>query len=119
MVHRDATLEERRVRDGKLPYSQTVTGTSGGSVAVNPRFQFTILEIKGASNNDFTLADGIDGQRMVVRAGSKGGSGDGLLKPDNLNGGSQITFNNADEVAELEFADGGWNVTGLSGATLS
>lgn len=119
MSYRNATLTERRVRDGHLPYSQSVTGTSGGSVALNPRHQVTVLEIVGASNNTFTLGDGVEGQRAVFRAGSKGGAGNGVLTPTNLNGGTSVTFDAADEVAEMEFFDGGWNVTGLSGAAVS
>lgn len=119
MTYRNATLNERQVRDGKLPYSQSVTGTSGGSVVVNPRYQVSVLEIVGASNNTFTLGDGVEGQRMVVRAGSKGGAGNGVLTPSNLNGGTSVTFTAAGDNVEMEFFDGGWNVTGLSGATVS
>lgn len=119
MTYRNATLTERRVRDGKMPYSQSVTGTSGGSVAVDPKYQVTVLEIVGASDNTFTLADGIEGQRAVFRAGSKGGAGNGVLTPTNLNGGTSITFTAAGDNVEMEFFDGGWNVTGLSGATVS
>lgn len=118
MTYRNATLLERQVRDGKRPYSQSVTGVSGDSVAIDPSYQVTVLEIVGASNNTFTLGDGVEGQHMTLRAGSKGGAGDGLLQPSNLNGGTTITFDAADETAELEFFDGGWNMIGGT-ATLS
>lgn len=118
-MYRQATLQEREVRDAKLPFSQVVTGTSGGSVAVNPRHQVTLLDVVGSSDNTFTLGDALEGQVMTVRAQSVGGTGNGVLTPSNLGNGTSITFTAAGETAEMMFADGVWNVTGIQGAAVS
>lgn len=72
----------------------------------------------------YTLADGVDGQRMRFRMVFDGG--DCVVTPANLAGGTTITFNDVGDYAELEFyvdPTGGstdsWYVVSLQGAVLA
>jgi hypothetical protein len=62
-----------------------------------------------------TLADGVVGQRKIIKMKTDGGNG--TLTPTNLADGATITFADVGDVVELVFADSNWQVVAISGAT--
>ena len=63
-----------------------------------------------------TLADGVEGQRLIIKMVSDGG--DGTLTPANLLDGTTITFDGTDSV-ELIFLGTSWSVVGTPTATVA
>lgn len=56
-----------------------------------------------------TLVDGGSAQTMVIVYEAETAGGDtAILTPDNLSGGTTITFNNVGDTAVLKFVKGSW-----------
>jgi len=112
-MYRDATLRERLARDGKLSFQEGVTGANGSTIPLSIDYQQSLLTTDGSgTDNDFSLPDGVNGQRKLVVLKTKAGAESAVLTPSNLHNGTTLTFDAADEVAELEFVDGAWAVVG-------
>ena len=83
---------------GALPITHSVIAlTTGGAEAL-------------------TLADGVEGQRLIIKMVSDGG--DGTVTPANLLDGATLTFDNTDN-AELIFLGAAWSLIGTPTATLA
>lgn len=89
--------------------------TKAGAIGVD--VEFTRLQITGASNVAFTLADGIEGQRKTIVLESKGGAGNAVITPTNYFDGTTITLDAAGEMADLVFLGGEWRQRKNSGTT--
>ena len=89
-----------------LPRDTYETLTGAGAVSLTD--EVTYLVTTGA--NALTLADGVNGQSKLIIMKTDGG--DGTLTPANLANGTTITFNDVDDFAKLEFANGQWYMVG-------
>jgi len=87
------------------------TSTLAGSGAV-PITQ-PIAECDSTGGGAWTLADGVEGQRLTVVMVTD--AGDGTLTPSNAGGYTDITFADAGDSAELLFTNGNWYVIGVGG----
>lgn len=58
-------------------------------------------------NQQFTLADGVEGQSLSLYLTLKQ-DGNVVVTPANLTGGTTITFDALDEWSDLYFAGGAW-----------
>lgn len=99
---------------GATVYSD-ITSTSGaGAVPITG----SVHEITTTGAGDaLTLANGVtDGQRLTVLYVAEGAGGDtAVLTPTTLAGGTQITFTNLGDTAELTYSStGGWYMHGGS-----
>lgn len=103
-----------------VPFYNTCCGTAivetlTGAGAVGLNSYATLLVTTGA--NALTLAAGSQGQRKFIKMKTDGG--DGTLTPSSLQGGTTITFNDANDFVELVYIDTKWHVIINSGATIA
>lgn len=68
----------------------------------------TKITLTQAVDQNFTLADGTEAQRKLVYLATKGSTGNVILTPANLTGGTTITLDAALEYTELRFMGGAW-----------
>jgi len=87
-------------------YNVGGVSTRSGAGAVDVTNEITLLVTTGA--NALTLADGVAGQRKIIKMKTDGG--DGTLTPANLADGTTLTFDAVNEYCELVFADGNWQI---------
>ena len=73
------------------------------SVATEP----TLLTITNAANQGFTLADGEESQRKLIYC-TLSTTGDAVVTPANLAGGTIITLGTTKQYVELRFMSGEW-----------
>jgi hypothetical protein len=67
-----------------------------------------------------TLADGVAGQfKLIVYVAEAAGADTGILTPDNLGGGTTITFNDVGDSCLLQFIGTDWWAISLKGAILA
>ena len=99
---------------GPVILSGTTTSTGAGAVGITG----SIHEITTTGTGDaLTLADGAEGQRLVVVYVDEGvgGTDTAILTPSNFGGGSTITFNSVGDTADLVFTNGNWYMLGGTG----
>lgn len=92
---------------GSIVTSTTTTITGPGAVSTSASI---VLIITTGAGNALTLADGVNGQRLVLIYTSEfGGTDTAVLTPATLLAGTTITFNNIGDTAELVFiTTSGW-----------
>ena len=100
--------------NGVLLTPITTTSSGAGAVAITG----TIHEVTTTGTGDaLTLADGTEGQRLVVGYVAEGAGGDtAILTPSNFGGGTTITFNALGDAADLIFTNGNWYMIGGTAA---
>jgi hypothetical protein len=98
---------------GKTLMSETTTSSGAGAVAVTG----SIHEITTTGADALTLADGTEGQVLFVVMTVDGGNG--TLTPDNLAGGTTITFDAVGDAVTLLFTNSTWFVVGINGAAVA
>ena len=115
-------------RVSALPAAGTATVVASGNSTYNPGGlqeltgagaidvvnEFTAWTTNGA--NAGTLADGVAGQRKIVKVVSDGGAG--TLTPAHLLDGATLTFTEVNDVCELIFDGTNWNVVSNSGVVV-
>lgn len=89
------------------------TRTGAGAISVTAEYTNLVTTAADA----LTLADGVAGQRKVIKMKTDGG--DGTLTPANFADGTTITFNSVGDVVELIFADGKWNLVSNVGCVIA
>jgi len=99
---------------GKTGEPELLTEAGAVSVLTEPT-QFSIAQ---GSNQAMTLADGDETQRKLMYMTVRGSTGNAVVTPANLTGGSTLTFDAVGEYAELRFIGGSWAVV-ASTATLA
>lgn len=97
------------------PLALTSTQLLIGPGAVNTVSSTTLITTTGA--DAFTLANGTDGLIKTIVLEVAGGAA--TLTPDNLAGGTTLTFAAVGDSVVLLFAGGSWYVTGGQGAVLA
>lgn len=118
-MHRNATLDQRLARDGKSSsiFRDLVVGVAGETAAIAPGVPVTEITLAGATQNDFTLADAPhEGMRKLAFCSTKASTGNGVVTPDNLWGGTTLTFDGAGDTIELVFLKGKWAIVGGTAA---
>jgi len=83
---------------------QTLTG-SGSTEVINLTDTVTLLVTTG-SNQNFSLADGVEGQLKIISMKTDGG--DGIVTPANFVNGTDITFNDVEDTITLLYQTTGW-----------
>ncbi len=83
---------------------QRLTG-SGSTEVVSLTDTVTLLITTG-SNQEFSLADGVEGQLKIISMVTDGG--DGIVTPANFINGTQITFNDVEDTVVLLYQSTGW-----------
>lgn len=86
-----------------------------GAGAVDVVNGITLWTTTGADAG--TLADGIEGQRKIIKCVSDGGAG--TLTPTNLLDGTTLTFSEVNDAVELVFAGSTWNVVANNGVVVA
>ena len=99
---------------GKTGEPELLTAAGAVSVLTEPT-QFSISQ---AGDQAMTLPDGDETQRKLLYMTVKGSTGNAVVTPDNLTGGTTLTFDAVGEYAELRFVGGSWAVV-ASTATLA
>jgi hypothetical protein len=88
---------------------------SSGAGAIDVTSPVTQVTTTGA--DALTLADGVEGQtKTIVMVGYVG---DGTLTPDNLAGGTTITFNAVGDSVQLLFTNDSWYITGSNSVVVA
>jgi len=83
---------------------QTLTG-SGSTEVINLTDTVTLLVTTG-SNQQFSLADGVEGQLKIISM--KTDAGDGIVTPANFVNGTNITFNDVEDTVTMLYQSTGW-----------
>ena len=98
---------------GGVIYSvQNITGPG----AINLTDTVTLITTSGDSENDYTLADGTEGQLKIIIMKVDGGNG--TVTPDNYINGTSILFNNVNDTIVLMWQSTGWVQLARQNATV-
>lgn len=89
---------------GKTGEPEELTVAAAISLLTEP----TQFNISSAGNQAFTLADGDETQRKLLYMTVKGSTGNAVVTPANLTGGTTITFDAVGDYSELRFVAGSW-----------
>ncbi len=92
---------------------QTLTG-SGSTGVINLTDTVTLLVTTGSSQN-FSLADGVEGQIKIISMKTDGGSG--IVTPANFVNGTTITFDDVEDTVTLLYQTTGWVALARQNAT--
>lgn len=89
------------------PSGATLTG---GQDVPDDASHFGPLAFSLTQNVDqnFQLGDGDETQRKFLYMSAKGGTGNAVVTPDNLSGGTTITFSAVGQYSQLRFMNGAW-----------
>lgn len=101
---------------GAVAYSPGGGTTVAADVLAIPITHAYVAKTTGGDAEALTLADGENGQVLVIDLDTDGG-GDGTLSPTTCSGFTSIVFEDAGDVATLMYVDDvvGWIITGLAG----
>lgn len=109
--------QEELVKVGSFRIND-VTGstTSAADSLVIPVTASVVVKTTGADAEALTLADGVEGQIIVITLGTDGG-GTGTLTPATATGFVSIAFADAGDTAALMFVNStvGWVILGTAG----
>ena len=83
---------------------QTLNG-SGSTEVINLTDTVTLLVTTG-SNQNFSLANGVEGQIKIISM--KTDAGDGIVTPANFVNGTNITFNDVEDTVTMLYQSTGW-----------
>ena len=98
---------------GGLAYSvQNITGPG----AISLTTPVTLITTSGDSENDYTLADGTEGQLKIIIMKVKDGQ-NARIEPSNLVGYTAVRLNNVHDNFQLLYGSTGWNIIALQNAT--
>ncbi|MHC4336275.1 MAG: hypothetical protein ACYSUV_21380 [Planctomycetota bacterium] len=93
--------------------ANTVTAYAGGAGAIPVTHD--IVEITTTGADALTLADGQEGQELILTMVADGGVG--TVTPANPVGYTNIAFDAVGETATLLFTNAAWVIKGIYGAT--
>jgi len=102
------------IAGGNTTYSEGGLQSLSGAGAVNVTTGTTLWTTTGA--NAGTLADGVAGQRKIVKVVVDGGAG--TLTPTNFGDNATMTFTEVNDVVELIFDGTDWWVVSNSGVVI-
>ena len=91
-------------------YKSVENITGGGAISITTGVTF--ITTTGAE--EYTLADGIEGQLKIIVM--KGDGGNATITPDNLVGYTAIRFNDVEDSVQFLYGSTGWNIIALQQA---
>ena len=94
---------------------QTLTG-SGSTEVINLTDTVTLLVTTGSSQQ-FSLANGVEGQIKIISMKTDGGTG--IVTPDNFSNGTRITFDDVEDTVTLLYQTTGWVALARQNAVFS
>ena len=94
---------------------QTLTG-SGSTEVINLTDTVTLLVTTGSSQQ-FSLANGVEGQIKIISMKTDGGTG--IVTPDNFLNGTRITFDDVEDTVTLLYQTTGWVALARQNAVFS
>ena len=94
---------------------QRLTG-SGSTEVINLTDTVTLLITTG-SNQDFSLADGVEGQLKIISMVTDGGTG--IVTPANFVNGTRVTFDDVEDTITLLYQSTGWVLLARQNAVVS
>jgi len=103
------------VAGANTTYSEGGIQLLTGAGAINVTTGTTLWTTNGA--NAGTLADGVSGQRKIIKVVVDGGAG--TLTPANLGDGTTLTFTEVNDACELLFDGTNWWVIANSGVVVA
>lgn len=89
---------------GKTGEPQELTVAGAVSVLTEP----TQFNLSQAGDQAMTMVDGDESQRQLLYMTGKGSTGNAVVTPDTLTGGTTLTFSAVGHYAELRFVAGSW-----------
>lgn len=89
---------------GKTGEPEVLTEAGAVSLLTEPT-QFSLTQ---AGDQAMTLGDGDETQRKLLYMTLKDSTGNAVVTPDNLTGGTTITFDATTDWSELRFINGSW-----------
>ncbi len=92
-------------------YRSVENVTGGGALSTTTGVSL----ISTTDTEEYTLADGIEGQIKILVMKVDGGNA--TITPDNLIGWTSIRFNNVHDNVQLLYGSTGWNIIALQNAT--
>ena len=92
-------------------YKSVENITGGGAISITTGVTF--ITTTGAE--EYTLADGIEGQIKIIVM--KGDGGNATITPDNLVGYTAIRFNDVEDSVQFLYGSTGWNIIALQQAS--
>ena len=101
--------------NGTVHGVQTLTG-SGSTEVVNLTDTVTLLVTTGGSQQ-FSLANGIEGQLKIISMKTDGGTG--IVTPASFVNGTSITFDDVEDTITLLYQSTGWVVLARQNATVN
>jgi len=104
--------------DAVVSQSQNGTTAVAADVLAIPLTHAIVTKTTGADAEALTLADGYQGQELVINLAVDGG-GDGTLTPETATGWATVVFADAGDTISLKFVNTvvGWIITGAYGLT--
>lgn len=96
--------------------TEDLTTTVAADVLAIPVTHFYVAKTTGADAEALTLANGVEGQKLVINL-TTDGNGDGTLTPATATGWATIVFADAGDQANLLYVDDttGWIIEGMNG----
>ena len=94
---------------------QTLNG-SGSTEVINLTDTVTLLVTTG-SNQNFSLANGVEGQLKILSMKTDGG--DGIVTPASFVNGTSITFNDVEDTVTMLYQSTGWVLLARQNATVN
>ena len=88
----------------------TTTESVSGAGSIDITSDITLLTTIGTSANNFTLADGSEGQEKIIIL--KNEDGNAIITPTNFANGTTITFDSENEIIKLLFIISNWYILG-------
>lgn len=113
-----AVLTDYYTRDTSVDGTNCKLAATIGGAAIDITDAGTGVQTLSGSVNNFTLADGVEGQRKLVKLKTDG-TLDAQIVPANFQDGNVITFGTALEYANLVFAGGKWNIVETPGGVVT
>ena len=92
-------------------YKSVENITGGGAISITTGVTF----ITTTGTEEYTLADGIEGQIKIIVM--KGDGGNATITPDNLVGYTAIRFNDVEDSVQFLYGSTGWNIIALQQAS--
>ena len=88
----------------------TTTESVSGAGSIDITSDITLLTTIGTSANNFTLADGSEGQEKIIILENE--DGNAIITPTNFANGTTITFDSENEIIKLLFIISNWYILG-------
>lgn len=102
-----------------LPDRNLSGGAAGEVLSFPITAKLIYLNVTGASNSAVALPAGLDGQEITLCLKTRASTGNVVVTPSALAGGTTLTFDAVGELSKLQFLGGTWRVVGTQTATLA